>query len=217
MNYPFREAILAFLRGWEDSRAFADRIMTVAENYPRQVLQCNMNLLGTHDTPRILTELVDDRDGSREELASRCLTSEQRRLAKKRLLAATVLQFTLPGSPGIYYADEAGMEGGKDPFNRRTYPWGREDPELLRHYRQLGQLRKDHPALRLGDIAFFSTQGGKLGYRRSLEGSTVRIYVNRSEGVWDISGGTLLLGHELRHMAPGVVSLAPGGWCITEE
>jgi hypothetical protein len=56
---------------------------------------------------------------------------------------ASFLQYTLPGAPSLYYGDEAGMEGYNDPFNRRTYPWGRENPELLSHHRNLGQLRKD--------------------------------------------------------------------------
>ena len=217
MNYPFRTAILRFLREEEDGAAFADRILTVVENYPSQVLHCNMNLLGTHDTPRILTALVDDRDGPREQLAESRLTPEQLRLAKNRLLQATVLQFTLPGSPGIYYGDEAAMEGGKDPFNRRTYPWGREDPQLLAHYRQLGRLRREYKALRLGDVTFFSREGGRLGYQRSLEESTVKIDVNRSREDWDISGGKLLLGHDIKRLSPGEATLSPGGWCITEE
>ena len=138
MNYPYQKAIIKFLRDGGDGAALADTVMTIVENYPAQVLACNMNMLGTHDTPRILTELVDGFDGSREELAKRKLTPQQRELAVKRLKLATLLQFTLPGSPSIYYADEAGMEGAKDPFNRRTYPWGKEDPDVLDHFRYLG-------------------------------------------------------------------------------
>lgn len=130
MNYPFRTAILNFIKGLDDGRGLAETVMTIAENYPPQVLLCNMNLLGTHDTPRILTALVDDFEGSREELAKRHLSHNQYYTAQERLMLASFLQFTLPGAPSIYYGDEAGMEGGKDPFNRRTYPWGREDTDL---------------------------------------------------------------------------------------
>ena len=217
MNYPFRTAILHFVRGKEQAADFARRIMTVVENYPSQVLACNMNLLGTHDTARILTVLVDEFDGPREVLARRKLEPAQLALAKQRLLCATVLQFTLPGSPSIYYGDEAGMEGGKDPFNRRTYPWGKEDLRLVHHHRQLGSLRREHPALRLGEIEFFCTQGEKLGYKRSWEGKTVRIYVNQSDEIWDVSGGRLLLGHSLQNTAPDAVCIAPMGWCIMED
>ena len=217
MNYPFRTAIMAFLQKKITAEAFRDGVMTVVENYPRQVLDCNMNLLGTHDTARILTALVDDYEGPREVLAHRKLTGNQRQQAKELLLMASLLQFTLPGSPSIYYGDEAGMEGGKDPFNRRTYPWGREDMELLNHHRQLGQLRKQKEALRLGEIVFFHGENGRLAFKRTLEGSTVRIYVNHSDDVWDVSANRLLMGHNLRNVAPGQVCLAPRGWCITED
>ena len=71
MNYPFRTAILNFLRGQDAGYMLANTVMTIAENYPRQVLLSNMNLLSTHDSPRILTALVDDFDVSREEKANR--------------------------------------------------------------------------------------------------------------------------------------------------
>ena len=115
MNYPFRTAILNFLRQWADGTGLADGVMTIAENYPPQVLACNMNLLGTHDTARILTALVDDFDGSREEKARRYLTPARFSQAKEMLLMASFLQYMLPGAPSLYYADEAGMQGYKDP------------------------------------------------------------------------------------------------------
>ena len=68
MNYPFRNAIINFIRGWDNGPGLKDTVMTIAENYPPQVFLCNMNLLGTHDTPRILTALVDNYDGPRSEL-----------------------------------------------------------------------------------------------------------------------------------------------------
>jgi len=182
MNYPFRTAILNFVRGMDDGRQLRDTVMAVAENYPAQVLLCNMNLLGTHDTPRILTALVDDFDGSREQLAARRLSPEQRALAKKRLKLASFLQFTLPGSPSIYYGDEAGMEGGKDPFNRRTYPWDSGDGELVEHFRQLGRQRRQYPALRLGNIRFCKAEGGQLRYLRCHGNQNIECYVNLEKG-----------------------------------
>ncbi len=217
MNYPFRTAILNFLRDRDDGRGFRESIMTILENYPPQVVACNMNMLGTHDTPRILTALVDDFDGSREEKARRHLTAGQKALALERLYMASFLQYTLPGAPSLYYGDEAGMEGYKDPFNRRTYPWGREDPELLAHHRQLGQLRREQEALRTGDLAFFEAGDGRLGFSRSAGGKQLRIYVNRSSDNWDVSGGRLLMGRHIRSLAPNWLSLAPMGLCITEK
>ena len=186
MNYPFRKAILQFVRSG-DSAFLKDTVMTVLENYPKPVWQCNMNLLGSHDTPRILTALVDDFDGTRQQLAARTLSREQLALAKKRLQLAAVLQFCLPGCPSIYYGDEVGMEGGKDPFNRRTYPWGAEDRQLLEHFRQLGSLRKKSTALRFGSTEFFLAAEGETGFRRKHQEEIVEIYVNQKDGTYRIT------------------------------
>ena len=129
---------------------------------------------------------------------------------------ASFLQYTLPGSPSLYYGDEAGMEGQKDPFNRRTYPWGREDRELLNFFRTLGQLRKTSDVLRQGDIHFFEAGNQHLGFSREWNGKRVRIYVNRSGDNWEIPAGQVLLGHNLNTVAPNWLVLAPMGFCITE-
>ena len=213
MNYPFRTAILNYLRGADDGDGLRQTVMTVLENYPAQVSACNMNLLGTHDTPRILTALIDDFDGSREALAVRKLSPVQREQALQQLKTAAVLQYALPGCPSIYYGDEAGMEGHKDPFNRRTYPWGKENADLLQHFRLLGTLRKENAALRLGTTAFFQSGSGRLGLERSFENSCIKIYVNQSNAVWDISPARILLSHR----TDPSFRIQPGGYCITEE
>ena len=217
MNYPYRTAILNFMRGFDSGRGFQEAVMSIAENYPQQVVACNMNLLGTHDTPRILTALVDDFDGSREEKAKRRLSRNQWEVAHERLLMASFLQYMLPGCPSIYYADETGMEGYKDPFNRRTYPWGREDRELMEHYLRLGKLRKSCEALRLGDIQFFQAGDKHLGFTRSYEGKTVKIYANRSADSWEIPNGKVKLGYNLQVVADDCLVIGPRGFCITEE
>ena len=217
MNYPFRTAILNFLRDRDGGWELRNTVMSIAENYPPQVLACNMNLLGTHDTPRILTALVDEFQGSRAEQAKRFLSPAQRALAEDRLLMASFLQYMLPGAPSLYYGDEAGMEGHKDPFNRRTYPWGKENPALLSHFRCLGQLRKRYSALRMGDIRFFQAGDGRLGFSRNYEGQTLKIYINRSLDAWDAPAGRLLMGNNLRTVAPEWLSIAPEGFCVVEE
>ena len=216
MNYPYRTAILNFMRGFDSGHGFKETVMTIAENYPQHVVACNMNLLGTHDTPRILTALVDDFDGSREEKAKRHLSRNQREVAHERLLMASFLQYMLPGCPSIYYADEVGMEGYKDPFNRRPYPWGHEDQELLEHYTRLGKLRSRCEALRLGDISFFQAGDKHLGFSRSYNGKTVKIYANRSGDSWEIPYGKILLGYNLQVVSQDCLVLGPRGFCITE-
>ena len=216
MNYPFRTAIVNFVKNLDGGRGFKETVMSIMENYPPQVAACNMNLLGTHDTPRILTALVDDFDGSREEKAKRHLSRNLLPVAVERLQMASFLQYTLPGSPSLYYADAAGMEGYRDPFNRRTYPWGREDPELLAHFRRLGQLRKAYDALRLGDIQFFQAEDRRIGFTRRYGGSVLKIYCNRCGDPWDIPAGKILMGHNLQTVAPDWLTLAPKGFCIVE-
>ena len=78
------------------------------------------------------------------------------------------------------------MEGGKDPFNRRTYPWGKEDAELIVFFRHLGQLRKQYPALRLGEIHFLQAAEGSLRFQRSWQTQTIECYVNLQEGQFTI-------------------------------
>lgn len=216
MNYPFRTAILDFMRGRDAGKKLRDTVMTIVENYPAQVVACNMNLLGTHDTPRILTALVDDFDGSREEKAARHLSKNQLEVARDRLQMAAFLQYTLPGSPSLYYGDEALMEGYKDPFNRRTYPWGREDTDLVRFFRQLGQLRRDIPALGKGTITFQTAMDKHLAYTRCYEGQKFTIYVNRSGDPWQVSAGKVRMGKNLDTVARDQLILSPHGFCIVE-
>ena len=217
MNYPFRTAILNFLRQKDDGKALAQTVMTIQENYPPQVFLANMNLLGTHDSARILTALVDDFDGTRAEKASRHLTIAQYQSARQMLQMASFLQYMLPGTPSLYYGDETGMEGHNDPFNRRPYPWGQEDPILLEHFRSLGQLRKEQAALRLGDLHFFEAAGGRLGFTRCFDGKRLRIYLNRSSENWDVPGSKILLGHGAQSSAPTWLTLQPMGFCVAED
>ncbi len=217
MNYPLRTAIINFLRERDDGFGLYQTVMTLKENYPDQVFMANMNCLGTHDSPRIMTALMDDFDGSREEKARRKLSPQQYAVALERLLMASFLQFMLPGMPSIYYADETGMEGYRDPFNRRPFPWGKEDREILAHHKILGKLRKDIPALRLGDITFTVACDQRLCFSRTYEGKIYRVYVNRGCDNWEIPNGKLLLGHNLRNAAPQWLLLAPMGFCLVEE
>ena len=132
-------------------------------------------------------------------------------------MMASFLQYTLPGSPSLYYGDEAGLEGHKDPFNRRTYPWGRESQTLLSHFRRLGQLRKDCAALRLGDIQFIESIDHHIAFRRSYQGKSFRIYVNQHMDCWEIPAGQVRMGHNIQTMAPDWLSLLPMGYCIVED
>ena len=123
----------------------------------------------------------EGRDQSKEWRANFHLSPKQRRKGKDLLRAASLLLFCFPGSPTVYYGDEAGMEGFEDPFNRQTYPWGHEDRELLDWFRALGRLRKEHPALRRGDIRYVCGKGPLLAFARSGGGETVLCAFNAGE------------------------------------
>ena len=217
MNYPFRTAILNFLRRIDDGEGFRETVMTILENYPEGVVHCNMNLLGTHDTMRILTALTSHFEGTRQQNAAHALTPGQYAEGCQMLKIASLLQYTLPGSPSLYYADETGMEGCKDPFNRRTYPWGKENQLLLHHFRQLGQLRKAEEALRLGDTRFFEAGGGRLGFTRSYQGKRLHICVNRSRHHWPLPGKKVRMEQGLQSTNREQLMLAPMGWCVLED
>ena len=168
MNYPLRSAILSFFQGG-GGEAFVKGMETIRENYPAFAFYSSMNSLDTHDTPRFLTLLGaggEYRDQSREWRAGFTLSPKQLNKGRALLKAAALLLFCFPGSPTVYYGDEVGMEGFEDPFNRQTYPWGREDRELLEWYRALGRLRSRHPALRRGSIRYLLGKGPLLVFLR---------------------------------------------------
>ena len=210
MNYPFRDAILGFLLG-EDPGRFAEAVETIVENYPPQCLNLLMNHIGTHDTERALTVLGGEPAGTRgrEWQAAQKLTPTQRETGVKRLKLASLIQYLLPGVPCLYYGDEAGMEGYRDPFNRGCYPWGHEDQELLSWYRQLGQLRaREKGILAQGTYRTIKAEGNLLAFERFVLTDTTRdsllLVVNRShrpQSTWgsglDLEGAARLLGEPL--------------------
>ena len=181
MNYPLRTATLDYIRGGS-AAAFRDTMEEQRENYPPAAFYSGLNILGTHDTPRILTLLgADAIPDSKEARAAYHLSPENRRLAVRRLTLAAMLLYTFPGSPTLYYGDEAGMEGFEDPMNRRGYPWGREDHRLLALYRTLGRLRKARRSLQEGDITYLTADGGLLVYCRTLDGERTYTALNTGD------------------------------------
>ena len=211
MNYPWRGAILGFVRGQDDGTLLGESIMTIAENYPKQVLHTLMNSLGTHDTARILTTLIGDFNGDREYQAQVRLSWEQREFALERLRLAAFLQYTLPGCPCIYYGDDAGMEGCKDPFNRGCYPWGHEDQRFRELFRTLGQLKNNTPALQLGDVRVTLAGGGKIAFLRTYQGEKLLCCVNRTGEPMTLSARHSLLSHNTFRNG-GAFTVNPGGF-----
>lgn len=159
-NYPYRNIISDFLNEKISSQDFYKVIMSIKENYPRENFYANMNLLGNHDTERILTVLKENLN---------------------KLKLALCLQMTLPGVPLIYYGDEAGLLGNKDPENRKTYPWGRENKKVLSYYSFFGNFRKNEEVLRKGDFYIFKdTPEDVIAFKRVYKEKEMIILVNRS-------------------------------------
>ena len=178
MNYPFRTAALDWLCGG-DAAAFRESMEQLRENYPSPAFYSAMNFLSTHDTPRILTLLGGEpTPADKAERAAAQLSPAGRELARRRLMLGALLLYTFPGSPTVYYGDEVGMEGYEDPLNRRAFPWGAEDEELLRWYRKLGQLRGGRPSLQRGDICYLYADGSGLALRRQWDGEVTTAAMN---------------------------------------
>ena len=215
MNYPWQKGIVAFVRGEDDGSALGEGIMRLAENYPPEVLACVMNLLGTHDTMRILTVLGGEYHASKAEWATARLSPEARALAVRRLHTAAFLQFMLPGMASIYYGDEVGMEGGADPFCRRYYPWSAGDESLRSFYAALCRVKNETQALKTGDVRVTEAGNGRLSFVRKTENQVVEVYVNQSEVGWELpQGGTLRFGGELAWTDGRKVCLKPGGFAL---
>ncbi len=211
MNYPFRDEMLKYLTGKLDGLSFAQTVMTICENYPRPVVDCLMNSLSTHDTPRILTLLGDSFEGSKEEKAERFLSSKQKEIALKKERQAAAMQFFLPGMPCIYYGDEAGMEGFEDPLNRRCFPWGKEDKELIEFYRQLSVLKKTYAELQSGDTAL---EFGNEEVFHISRGNRFHLIVNRNGEPYSVKG-TLMIGQNAEQS--DAVTVFSGGFALVEK
>lgn len=186
MNYPFKEAVLNYVKDG-DPRVLTDGVMTIVEHYPKPCTDILMNFLSTHDTERAITRLAGDDIGwnGREWQSEHYLSDEQFVFGISLLHCAMVLQFFLPGIPSIYYGDEAAQEGYKDPFNRRTYPWGKEDERLIEFTKELGAIRRSLKVFVKGDMRFIDVTKDYAIFARTDEeiGEQAIIVLNRSRKV----------------------------------
>jgi neopullulanase len=176
MNYPLARAVLGFVgerfadaevarSGYRrfvslDAPAFVEALKDEMERYPRDVQFSQLNLLGSHDTPRVRTMLLED---------------------DAALRLAYLLQFTLPGAPCLYYGDEIGLTGGHDPACRGTMPWDhrdRWDDDLLRMLTRLVALRRDHEPLRRGELTVLAARGPVVVYARGGGDDRLVVAVN---------------------------------------
>ena len=194
MNYRLRDAVLGFLApGSFDSKGFADsgrvispaeflsRLSSIREDYPDAAYYSLMNLLDSHDTERLMWTLTPGADTT----ADKELNAVNVAAGKARVRLASLIQFTMPGAPTVYYGDEVGVTGDDDPDDRRTYPWadlgGSPDTVMLAHYTQLAALRRSLPVLRDGDFRALLADNadGVAAYGRSTTSQAAIVVVNR--------------------------------------
>ena len=211
MNYRFRNAILGFFgtvdnKGFPDDGAsnqppslFVDKLVSVREDNPDATYYNMLNLLGSHDTQRILWALTPGAN-NREDKEFNLANLET---GKDLLRLATVVQMTMPGAPTVYYGDEIGMTGDDDPDDRRTFPWTGGGPyglggdvSLYQHYRGLTRLRAANPVFRTGKQIFLLADDAQrtLAYLMRSPAAAALVAINRSDSPQDLQielGGNL--------------------------
>ena len=202
MGYPFRDLVLDWLCGGRTAKQLANGLNGLRENYPLPVLYRNMNLISSHDVPRALTVLsgVPDPERRDRQAAVRLKDGERKR-ATALLKLAVLFQVLFPGAVSVYYGDETGMEGFRDPFNRRTYPWGSEDKDLIAWFSQTLHLR-DMPVLRTGYVDVTVEENGLVRIRRWLADG-MDVFGAEANGPNDIT--TWFNPSDVRMTAGGVV------------
>lgn len=187
MNYPLKNAIVSFCH-WGDGETLYNTLTEIYSSYPTCVSHKLMNLLGTHDTERILTSLGRDEEDEFLENAKKAkkkLTKSQRENAIELLKIAAALQFTAYGIPSVYYGDEIGLEGYGDPFCRMPMPWQdmgeKYRAELLEYYQTLGMIRREEKAFDGGDFYVIGRGESSIVYVREREDSRIIVAANRGK------------------------------------
>lgn len=169
MNYPLRNGIISYIRDGE-IEILRQATETLYRRYPKPSSDNLLNFLGTHDTERIITVLggADAGERTNAELAGMKMSADEKKAAVAKLKLAYSLICGLPGVPCVFYGDEAGLEGYRDPFCRRPFPWNDINEELLGHYRKLGSIRKTHAVFRDGLFRLIELTPEHVIYERSV-------------------------------------------------
>ena len=194
MNYRLRDAVLGLLapgnfdsKGFGDSghpitpSEFAARMESVREDYPDAAYYSLMNLLDSHDTERIRWTLTPGEETQANKEGDPVSVAE----GKLRQQIASLIQFTVPGAPTVFYGDEVGMNGDDDPDDRRTYPWadkgGSPDMNMFAHYQALNNLRSGNDVLIDGDftVLLADDASGVVAYGRKTTSQAAIVIINR--------------------------------------
>lgn len=186
MNYPFKNAVIDFVQNRISSSDFNDIIMNILGHYPKNTHNILMNFLSTHDTKRILSELADAPDMTKNEAAEYKIPIAALPSVISKYKLCICMQFTLPGMPCIYYGDEIAMQGLFDPMNREYFKWEnlKSDAvsiDMYNFYKEITSLRKKYSALSEGSFkALKSFNNDLLIYKRVFKNDTFYIVINNS-------------------------------------
>ena len=213
MNYPFKDAIMGYvMSGHKD--IFREIVMNIVENYPKASLDSSMTFIDTHDTVRAINIFSEKnvRDTSKVERSRITLEGEELRRGATKLMLASVIQYTLPGIPSIYYGDEVGLDGFEDPINRRPFPWNHINEKLLSHFRMLGKIRAKNKRVFEGFIEF-QDHDSLLIYDRISSKKRIRVVLNATcdTTTYDVEGMDLVHGEHVTS-----VTLQPYGFALIE-
>ncbi len=216
MNYPYRNAIIDFVRKRINATSFKEQIMNIAEHYPKPVLDCVMNSLSTHDTARILNVLESEGEHkSKEEKADLYLSGDKLENAISMEYVASFLQFVLPGCPCIYYGDEAGLQGYDDPLNRRYFPWDNINEKVVSHYKDLANLKNTYQLLKTGDIDVKEIGDHAVEIIRKSNNKKLKIIVNLGDEPVDVSYSKIIYSNNCSADL-GILHVCNRGFAIVE-
>lgn len=188
MNYPLKNAIIDFVKT-KNIDELSNVIKTQLDHYPTEVVHSLMNMLSTHDTCRLITNLSgEDMTGKSKTQMAKTFISGRKKLKDAQFMvkAASLIQYTVCGVPSLYYGDEIGLQGYIDPLNRRTYPWGKENKELLSWFEFLGTIRATYSAFSHGDFIEIYKNRGVYVYQRADANSELMIAINLNDSAFDI-------------------------------
>ena len=184
-NYPVKNGIIEFIKN-SNLAPLNNALLTILEQYPSFVQHNLLNFLNSHDTARILSVLgCDDLDHISVGNGNYKLTNNEHKKGVYLLKMASVLQYTLMGIPTVFYGDEAGIQGLKDPYCRACYPWDNINQELLEWYKLLGELRKQN-ALIKGNFEFIENNYNVLIFKRTYQNNSVIVAINKSNYNYDL-------------------------------